>query len=73
MKVLITGASRGIGYALAKEYCRNGHEVVAIARTSSKLLELEAFSKSNPNYLEIKIYTCDLALDLSCLDEVVKL
>tara|TARA_R110002096_G_scaffold86626_1_gene199128 strand:+ start:48778 stop:49470 length:693 start_codon:yes stop_codon:yes gene_type:complete len=72
MKVLITGASRGIGYALAKEYCRNGHEVVAIARTSSKLLELEAFSKSNPNYLEIKIYTCDLALDLSCLDEVVK-
>jgi NAD(P)-dependent dehydrogenase (short-subunit alcohol dehydrogenase family) len=33
--VLITGASRGIGFALADHYVRQGWKVIACARTPS--------------------------------------
>ncbi|HVW91206.1 MAG TPA: SDR family NAD(P)-dependent oxidoreductase [Devosia sp.] len=39
--VLVTGASRGIGYAAAKEAARRGAHVVAIARTVGGLEELD--------------------------------
>jgi NADP-dependent 3-hydroxy acid dehydrogenase YdfG len=32
MKIAITGHTAGIGQALAKEYCRLGHEIVGISR-----------------------------------------
>jgi uncharacterized protein len=34
---LITGASLGIGYELAKQFAKNGHNVVLVARTEEKL------------------------------------
>lgn len=37
---LVTGASRGIGYALALELHRRGHHVIATARSESKLRQL---------------------------------
>jgi short-subunit dehydrogenase len=37
---LITGASSGIGHALAIEYARRGHDVVAIARRADRLADL---------------------------------
>jgi len=39
--VLITGASRGIGYATAKKLAANGAHVIAIARTQGGLEDLD--------------------------------
>lgn len=38
---LITGASRGIGYALALEMHKRGHHVIALARSEDKLQALK--------------------------------
>ena len=40
MKILITGASRGIGFESAKLFAATGHQVLAVARNSDKLSEL---------------------------------
>jgi NAD(P)-dependent dehydrogenase (short-subunit alcohol dehydrogenase family) len=40
-KTIITGASEGIGFDLALEYAKAGSEVIAIARSQSKLQNLE--------------------------------
>jgi len=39
--VLVTGASRGLGAALAEEAARQGRHVIAVARTSGALEELD--------------------------------
>ena len=41
-KVLITGATSGIGYALTRRFLREGNEVVAVGRQLNPLLELQA-------------------------------
>jgi uncharacterized protein len=40
MNIIITGASSGIGKALAVVYARNGHEVLTVARRESLLIAL---------------------------------
>ncbi|MGB7538024.1 MAG: SDR family NAD(P)-dependent oxidoreductase [Anaerolineales bacterium] len=40
MNVVITGASSGIGRALAAAFARNGHAVLAVARRKERLLDL---------------------------------
>ena len=42
MKVLVVGASRGIGFELALQYRAAGHEVTATARSQTALAELAA-------------------------------
>lgn len=39
MRVMITGANRGIGLAMATQYAQAGHEVLAICRETSDELE----------------------------------
>jgi short-subunit dehydrogenase len=39
---VITGASAGIGRALAEEFARHGHDVVLVARNTDKLKHLSA-------------------------------
>lgn len=41
MKAIITGASRGIGFEMAKKFLSNGHQVMAISRNRERLLDLE--------------------------------
>ena len=50
MVVVISGASAGIGRALALDYLARGHSVAAIARSAGKLAKLEA---SAPGHAEL--------------------
>ena len=66
MKVVITGASRGIGFEMVKQFLANGHKVIAISRNKEKLLELEQ--------LGANIFPFDLtATDYSPIIDFVKL
>lgn len=38
---LITGASKGIGYELTKQFAENGHDVVLVARSEDKLKQFK--------------------------------
>lgn len=57
-QVVITGASRGVGYATALEFARRGHKVLAIARSDSSLKAL--FASSADLSGEIVTHTGDL-------------
>ncbi len=59
--VVITGASRGIGYALALEFDKRGYFVLATARSEDKLKKLQEDASDR---LEYKV------LDLSNREEV---
>lgn len=56
--VVVTGASSGVGYALAAELAHRGHEVLAIARRQS-LLEQLASSHANIEYLAADVANAD--------------
>jgi NAD(P)-dependent dehydrogenase (short-subunit alcohol dehydrogenase family) len=66
MKLLLIGASRGLGFALAEEYLKRGWHVVATERagTPSKLHDL---LRSAQGRLEIE------TLDVTCPDQVAGL
>jgi short-subunit dehydrogenase len=65
---LITGASAGIGAALARTFARNGHELMLVARREARLHELAdeiaASGKPRPQYQ---------AVDLERRDAVVQI
>lgn len=60
--VLITGASRGIGLALVKEYLFRNYHVVATCRNPDKASELTALQKSGG---DLRVLACDVANDES--------
>jgi short-subunit dehydrogenase involved in D-alanine esterification of teichoic acids len=64
-KVLVTGASSGIGYALTRHLLRQGNEVVAVARQLAPLHELRAEFP-----LALHPVACDLT-QRSQLDDLV--
>lgn len=68
-KVLITGASRGIGLELAKEFARKNHALYLLARDSKKLkklkIEIKKISPNLPCYI--------LSFDLSKLNNIKNL
>lgn len=58
--ILITGASSGIGYQLAKTYAQKGNKLILVARTLAPLVALQQQYVGN---IEI------IQADLSCLEE----
>ncbi len=58
MNVVITGASRGIGFDMVKKFLDNGHQVIAISRNHEKLLELEQLGA---NILTFDLTACDFS------------
>ncbi|HEY8389734.1 MAG TPA: SDR family oxidoreductase [Clostridia bacterium] len=60
---LITGASSGIGYELAKIFAMNGYDLVLVARSGDKLNELKNTLENQHN---IKVY--NIVKDLSAVE-----
>lgn len=66
MKVLITGATGGIGRALIKVFYRNGWEILAVGRNQNMLTELKEKYKEKLN-----IYSLDIEVEKN-IDELFK-
>jgi short-subunit dehydrogenase len=67
----ITGASTGIGRALAEVFTSRGDIVIASARTESKLNEL--CQQISPAHGMCEIIKCDVQSDVSVFDAVKKI
>ena len=39
--ILITGSNQGIGYEVAKFFCKKGHNLILCARDKKKLISVE--------------------------------
>lgn len=59
-KVLITGASQGIGYAFAKYYASIGNELYLVSRNQLKLFDVKT-ELENQYHNRIHIYSLDLS------------
>lgn len=57
--ILITGASSGIGYELARVSARNGHDLLLVARREERLKELKAELES-AHTVQVWTYQADL-------------
>ena len=53
MRVVITGANRGIGLELARQYLAQGHDVVATSRSVLKATELQTLLSKYENSLHL--------------------
>lgn len=60
MTVVITGASSGIGKALAYEFASQGCDIIAVARREQKLIELKKDLESK-YAIKLTYYICDLS------------
>ena len=67
MKALVTGASSGIGYELAKVLAKNKYDLILVSRNIEKLQKIK--KEIEKNY-KVKVYV--YKSDLSKLDEVTK-
>jgi NAD(P)-dependent dehydrogenase (short-subunit alcohol dehydrogenase family) len=65
--VLIIGASRGLGLALAEEYCSVGHQVIGTVRT--RPAGLEELRERFPSSLEIETVDTTDAQSITALKE----
>ncbi len=59
---LITGASSGIGYELAREFARNGYDVILAADHQGRLLEAAQGIRSAAPEARVETVTCDLSV-----------
>jgi len=59
-RVLITGASAGIGAELAREFARHGHRLTLVARRKDKLVAL-ARELDDAYHVDVKLIVQDLA------------
>ncbi|NBD08427.1 MULTISPECIES: SDR family oxidoreductase [Corallococcus] len=63
MRIVITGANRGMGLELARQYLARGDSVHAGVREPERAAELAALAESSGGRL--RIHPCDVALDAS--------
>ncbi len=53
-KIVITGANKGVGFELAKQYAAGGHEVFACCRDANRADDLKAL-KGNVTVMEVTV------------------
>lgn len=63
MNVLVTGANRGIGFAITKKLLDEGHQVIAISRSIDNLIEIKQTN--------LVVYEADL-VDFAQIDKVLE-
>jgi short-subunit dehydrogenase len=70
---VITGATQGIGRALAEEFAREGHTLLLVARDEAKLAEA-ARELISTYPVEVKVFACDLSTAEGCagVEEALK-
>lgn len=61
MNVIVTGASRGIGYDLVKALAGEGHHVIATARSGDKLHKLFHECRTQQNNTKVHVLAHDIA------------
>lgn len=62
MKIVITGSSRGIGYALARVFAGEGNQLFLCSRNAEKLRTVaDSLTREHPGTL-IKVYPADLSI-----------
>src|SRR5437660_1225738 len=72
-RILITGASQGIGKALAEAAARRGARVLAVARSADLLQELEQRLRTEKAAIEIVVADITQATDrLKTVEEAVR-
>jgi 3-oxoacyl-[acyl-carrier protein] reductase len=64
--IVITGTSRGIGFELAKQFAKNGHQVLALSRNSAPL---SAINHENITVLSVDISSTE---DLHKVSDFIK-
>ncbi len=62
--VLITGASSGIGMAMAVHFASKGHNLIVVARSEDKLLNLQSELISDYN-VDVKVKVADLSVPVA--------
>lgn len=72
MTVLITGASRGLGIRLAEKFAREGHEVIAAARSLPKAERLAELAKQCGRIHPYEMDVSDWGSVSACAEQVGK-
>ncbi len=70
---VITGATEGIGRALAEQFAREGHALLLVARDEARLAEA-ARELASTHSVDVKVFACDLATAEGCagVEEALK-
>ena len=65
--VVITGATQGIGKALAEEFAKDGHTLVLVARDEAKLAAT-ARALADEHGVRVRVFACDLGTAEGCAE-----
>ena len=68
MKVLLTGASSGIGKDMAKILNKKGYDLVLVARDEEKLNNVKKELEKEKNANKIETISMDLSIEENCLE-----
>ncbi len=58
--IIITGGSRGLGFALAQEAVRQGANVILLARTKEELEKAQLMLRQSNEYSRVEVFVCDV-------------